>query len=125
MIKNLLKSIGSKAKQIRESNIERKLQVWRVQEAIERKELEGEAQPIVDELGVGIDDAIAYIKSEKKKEKRNEMMAKIHEVAVKIGDNYREREMQKTVESKPEMKKKGKVVKNEKVSETIKGGFGI
>lgn len=124
MIKNLLKNVGSKAKQIRESNIERKLQVWRVQEAIERKELEAEAQPILDELGVSIDDAIAYVQAEKKKEKRKEMMKKIHEVAVKIGDNYREQDTEKEVNSVP-LKKMRKVVKNDRVKEMVKGSFGI
>lgn len=125
-LKAIFKSIATKAKQIRESNIERKLQVYRVQDAMERKELEEEAQPLVSELGVSMDDAIAYIQAQKKKEKHKEMMSKVHEVASKIGDNYREQEIhEETIKDMPETKKKRKVAKDDKVSEIIKGSFGM
>jgi len=126
-LKVMFKFIVTKAKQIRESNIERKLQVYRVQEAMERKEAEAEAQPIVDELGVSMDDAIAYVQAQKKKEKRREIMSKVHEIATKIGDNYREeQEAQKEApKSVPKGKKEQKRVEVDKVGEMVKGSFGM
>lgn len=105
-------------KKKRERAIEQQQKVAKVVHIKQRKLLETEAKPLAEELNVSMDEAIAYIQSQKKKEKRTKQFEQLKKLGKEMGESANK--MSKSFEGKnSERKAKKYGINDSKVEEML------
>ena len=111
-------SILKALKKKRERAIEQQQKVAKVVHIKQRKLLETEAKPLAEELNVSMDEAIAYIQSQKKKEKRTKQFEQLKKLGKEMGESANK--MSKSFEGKnSERKTKKYGINDSKVKEML------
>lgn len=80
-------SILKALKKKRERAIEQQQKIAKVAYIKQKKLLETEAKPLAEELDISMDEAIAYIQSQKKKEKRAKQFEQLKKLGNELGES--------------------------------------